>query len=110
MPTHILLVSRSPVEGFPPTLNQAAILVEQGFKVTVADESLPAVWRPDELPPTVARHSLGARRAAGGPLGRLLSGFTFRRKARRLVRRLRPDVVIAYAPESCYPLADLPLK
>src|ERR1039458_10353425 len=110
MPNHILLVSRSPVEAFPPTLNQAAILVEQGFQVSVADESPPSAWRPDELPPTLARHSLGMLPAAGGPLGRFLSGFIFRRNTRLLVRRLRPDVVICYAPEGAHPLGDLPHK
>ena len=48
--------------------------------------------------------------AAGGPLGRFLSGFIFRRNTRLLVRRLRPDVVICYAPEGAHPLGDLPHK
>lgn len=110
VPKRILLISRPAVEGFPPTLNQAAILVEQGFMVTVADESPPSAWRPDELPGTVARHSLGGGRAAGGPLGRCLSGLWFRWKARRLVRRLRPDVVVGYGPDACHPLGDLPRR
>lgn len=108
MPLHILLVSRPAVEGYPPSLNQAAILTEQGFQVTVADESLPGAWRADELPPTVERHSLGGSRVATGPLGRLVNGIAFRRKARCLVRQLCPDVVIGYAPDACYPLGDLP--
>jgi glycosyltransferase involved in cell wall biosynthesis len=110
MAKHILLVSRPAVEGFPPTLNQAAILVEHGFKVTVADESLPADWRLDELPATVARVSLGSRQVAGGPLGRLWSGLWFCQKARHLVRRLRPDAVIGYGPDACHPLGDLPRR
>jgi glycosyltransferase involved in cell wall biosynthesis len=108
LPKHVLLVSRPAVEGFPPTLNQAALLVEHGYQVTVADESLPAVWRSEELPATVARYSLGGRKATGGVLGRFVSGLAFRQKTRRLVCRLRPDVVIGYAPEACHPLGDLP--
>ena len=110
MPTHILLVSRSAVEGFPPTLNQAAIFAEEGFQVSVADESLPKAWRPDELPGAVTRYSLVAGRSAKGPLGRFLNAFRFGQNTRRLVRRLRPDAVICYAPEACHPLGDLPRR
>jgi len=108
MSKHILLVSRPAVEGFPPTLNQAAILVEEGFRLSVADEALPTAWRPDEMSPTVTRYSLGTRRVLSGPLGRFYDAMNFRRKARCLVAKLRPDVVIAYGPDACYPLGNLP--
>jgi glycosyltransferase involved in cell wall biosynthesis len=110
MPKHILLLSRPAVEGFPPTLNQAAILAERGFRVSVADEALPETWRPDELPATVERHSLGTRCPGTGPLRRFLKPFLFRQNARRLTRRLQPDVVIAYAPDAAHPLGGLPRR
>ncbi|MFZ2643838.1 MAG: hypothetical protein WA117_22790, partial [Verrucomicrobiia bacterium] len=36
---HILLVLRPAIELYPPSVHQANILVEQGFQVSVAQES-----------------------------------------------------------------------
>lgn len=103
-PVDVLAVIRAPLENYPPSLNQVALLSEAGLRVAVADcphrdypqfqfKASENVFRYDagthtqitsELPPSLPR--------------RIFRTIEFRRRVRRLVRELTPRVVIAYDP------------
>jgi glycosyltransferase involved in cell wall biosynthesis len=93
------MVLRPPVETYPPTLFQIAILLEHGLSVAVAQ----APWQgfqAEALPASVQRYTLGPA-IAGTVLGRAVAIMRYRLAARRLVRDLRPKVVVAFDAEAC---------
>jgi glycosyltransferase involved in cell wall biosynthesis len=104
----ILMVLRPPVETYPPTLFQVAILVEHGLSVAVAQSPWEG-FAAEPLPDGVARHTLGPP-VARTVFGRALVTLRYALAARRLVRRVRPRVVVAFDAEACAALGGLPRR
>ena len=94
---HVLFVIRAPVEIFPPTLHQATILTEEGFRVSLACCQKPGVQKVTAgVRDTIERISLGDNFGMRRPLpARMLEVWRLHRRVRQLVQRLRPDVVVA---------------
>ena len=99
----VLAVLRAPLEQYPPTLNQVALLAEAGFRVGVVD-----CWRADFVPhifrgpePVERLRPCAAASLKEGPPSiplRVWRRMVFRRCVLRAIRRRRPRVVIAYDP------------
>lgn len=106
---HVLFVLRPPVELYPPSVNQANILVEQGFQVSVAQESPFNGASVDAgLSPDVKRYYTSSNTEARSLLGRLTRVALFRSRIRRLVRQVRPEIVIGFDAEVAHSLGDSP--
>lgn len=91
-----MFVLRPPVENFPPTLNQLAILVEQGLRITVlCAPSGQLLAARDSVPSAVRRIDLETARGGSSLVGRVLGVLRFQRAVRHWISALRPDVVIA---------------
>ena len=100
---HVLFVLRPPIENYPPTLNQLAILTEQGFRVTVLCAPSGALGAAsDGVPGAVRRIDLPRSAAGSGLTARMLGVIRFQRAVRHCVARLRPDVVIACDAEAAW--------
>ncbi|MBI3852520.1 MAG: glycosyltransferase [Verrucomicrobia bacterium] len=95
--TRILFVTRPPVEILPPTLHQANILAEEGFRVSIACCRKPGLQNAAAgLNSAIERFSLGENFGVRRPLSaRMLEVWRLHRRVRRLVRGLHPGVVIA---------------
>ncbi len=102
MSVHCLLISRPRMEWYPPSMHQAAILAEHGFRVTIADqccgEDILTLSNGSRLP----RFSLGSSSGGGGKLKRVFDSFKFMTDTRRMVAQLCPDWLITYDPEACF--------
>lgn len=106
---HILFVLRPPVEIYPPSVNQANILVEQGFQVSVAQEVPFNGANVDAgLSPDVKRYYTSSNTGTRSLLGRLTRVALFRSRIRRLVRQVRPEIVVAFDAEVAHSLGDSP--
>ena len=99
----VLAVIRTPLEQYPPSLNQVALLAEDGLKVGVVD-----CWRADFAPHIFRgpqpverlRPCKGASLKEGLPsiAVRVWRTLAFRRCVLRVINQRRPKVVIAYDP------------
>ena len=99
----VLAVIRAPLEQYPPSLNQVALLAEGGLRVAVVD-----CWRADFVPHIFPgpepverlRPCEGASLKEGVPSipVRVWRTLAFRRCVLRAIRQRSPKVVIAYDP------------
>jgi glycosyltransferase involved in cell wall biosynthesis len=101
----VLLVLRACVEHYPPTLNQANILVASGLRVGLIDLSCLASSNGD-LNPDIQRwqvHRLwDSKTEKPLPLmQRWKNGIKFRRSCQETIRSTRPKVVIGYDISGC---------
>ena len=105
-----MFVIRPPVEILPPTMHQANILAEQGFRVTIACCRKPDLQKAaSDLHDAIKRHSLGEDFAMHRSLPRrIFEVWQFHRGARQLIRRLRPDIVIASDAEGAFAVSKVP--
>lgn len=108
---HVLLVLRPAIELYPPSVHQANILVEQGFQVSVAQESPFSGASIDAgLNPEVQRYYTHSNTEARSLLGRLMRVALFRNRIKRLVKQIRPEIVIAFDAEVAHALGDHPKR
>jgi len=100
----VLAVIRAPLEQYPPSLNQVALLAEAGLRVGVVEAS-----HPDFVPHAFARparverfqpcrHTLLHKENPPHWVSRFWRVFEFGAAVRRLVKERTPRVVIAYDP------------
>lgn len=104
MTIDVLAVIRAPLEQYPPSLNQVALLAQAGLRVGVVDTEH-ADYRPFVFshPENVERYRGGKhvqlfKEPAPNPIVRLLRVQQFQQRTRSLIRRHGPKVVIAYDP------------
>ena len=103
----ILQVIRPPVEHYPPSINQSNILKESGFRVSLVQESRlsgPAV--DVGLSSGIERFFVSTGNTCAFLIQRILRVLQFRRGVRQLVRKLRPDIVLAYDAEAAFAVGD----
>ena len=99
----ILLVLRTGAELFPPTLNQIAILSENGFHVSLVDGGpQPLDTSRHSLPPGVEHTRIPSASRTAPFIRRILAVCHYVRTVRRMLRRISPDLVIAYDAEACW--------
>ncbi len=108
----VLAVIRTPLEQYPPSLNQVALLAEDGLKVGVVD-----CWRADFAsrifggphPVERLRPCKGASLKEGLPniAVRVWRTLAFRGCVLRAINRRRPKVVIAYDPNAMAAVGSL---
>lgn len=111
IPPHVLLILRAPVELYPPSVNQANILVEQGFRVSVAQESPFSSGRVNiGLAGAVQRLYASPVAKPQTVLGRFLRVVRFRQWVRRVVEDVRPEIVIAFDAEVAHALGTVPSR
>ncbi len=107
----ILMVLRPPLELYPPSINQAQILAEQGYAVSIVQESpTPESLGGLDLHPHIRRHTI-RNAVSGGPLWRrALGALAYQSGVRRIVRDLRPELVMAFDAEAAYALGRFPRR
>lgn len=105
--THILLTIRAPVEHYPPSINQANIMVEHGFKVSIVQESKSSRHEVEVgLNSKVERYFINAGEAPSSLMRRAFKVLSFRRGVKNLVTELHPDIVWAYDADAAWLLGD----
>ena len=109
----VLAVIRAPLEQYPPSVNQVALLAEAGLKVGVVD-----CYHPDFVPhgfsgrSTVerfqpCRHTQSHKEKVPSLGVRLWRTLAFRRCVSRMVQQNKPRVVIAYDPNAMFAVGPL---
>lgn len=101
--SQVLFVLRPPVENYPPTLHQVAILIEQGFRVTILCAPSGALMAASgAVPKGVRRISIETEGAKGGLVARALGVARFQRAVRHWVAAVQPDIVMACDAEAAW--------
>jgi len=107
----VLLGLRGVLENYPPSINQANLLAEAGWEVTVVDAHSPAFDGHSGLVSDKVRRVRAVRAFIGvdervPPLyTRMWRRWRFRRALQKEVRRRRPSVIIAYDVPGCEALS-----
>ena len=91
-------------------MHQVNILSEKGFRVSVACCQKPgSLKRPEELVPAIEEliisRDFGVQRRL---VGRLIAVWQWHRRVRGIIRRLRPDIVIAHDAEGAFAVGNMP--
>lgn len=98
-----LIVAVHPIWNVPPFVNAARELAANGYRVLVIGYQ--AEERPNRERLTddawIFRIGISSRRIGWAPLRKLLALFEFLTRARSIVRRLRPDVLITFNDPAC---------
>lgn len=108
-----LAVIRAPLEQYPPSFNQVALLAEAGLRVGVLETSHPDFVSRNFKGPgcversQVGRHTLLHKESAPNWGSRICRVFKFAAAVRRTVRQRKPRVVIAYDPAAMHPAGSL---
>ena len=108
-----LAVIRAPLEQYPPSVNQVALLAEAGLRLGVVD-----CYHPDFAPPAFrgrstverfqpCRHTQLHKEKVPALGVRLWRTLAFRRCVSRIVRQHKPRVVIAYDPNDMFAVGPL---
>lgn len=99
----ILLILRPPLEHYPPSIYQANILSENGFRVSALQESkLSGNVVEVGLNPEIQRHYVFPSNPHRSFLGRIARVAAYRRKVRKFIHKFQPDIVIAYDAEAAW--------
>ena len=108
-----LAVIRAPLEQYPPSLNQVALLAEAGLRVGVVDLSHPdyTLWpfltncAVERIQP--CRHTSFYKENPPNPAARLSRALKFQACVRRLIRCRQPKVVLAHDPPAMWAVGNL---
>ena len=101
----VLAVIRAPLEQYPPSVHQVALLAEAGLSVAIVD-----TWHPEfkeiHFEGQVRRihavpHTLSYKEKLPSRLMRIRHAWAFKRAVRGAWRELQPKVVIAYDDRAC---------
>ncbi len=98
-----LIVAAHPIWNVPPFVNAAKELAAKGYRVIVLG------YHANDLPQRerlrhnawILRIPLPTRRVGWAPLRKFLAAFEFLARARSVVNRLRPDVLITFNDPAC---------
>jgi glycosyltransferase involved in cell wall biosynthesis len=104
----VLAVIRAPLEQYPPSLNQVALMAEAGLRVGVVEASHPD-FKPHGFKSGCqvkrfqpCRHTLLYKEPTPTWPIRVWRIFSFAAAVRRIIRQRRPRVVIAYDPPAMH--------
>lgn len=109
----VLAVIRAPLEQYPPSTNQVALLAEHGLAVGVADlshqdyRSFNFNGQHEVQRFQSGRHVQLHNEKVPNLFVRLLRAWSFRRCVNQIIKRCRPKVVIAYDPNAIWAVAPL---
>jgi hypothetical protein len=102
----VLSVIRAPLEQYPPSVNQVALLAEGGLRVGVV-EAFHADYREvrfNGVHPVVriraGQHVQSHKEKLPGAFVRAWRALLFQQRTRRAIRSFQPKVVIAYDPNA----------
>ncbi|QDV59321.1 glycosyltransferase [Rosistilla oblonga] len=102
----VVVVIRAPLEQYPPSLNQVALLSRAGFRVTVVDTYHEDYKRYQFAPQDkierihAVEHTQNHKQTAPPRWERIRRAISFRRCVRRTIANRKPAVVIAYDPNA----------
>ena len=110
-PLDVVAVIRAPLEQYPPSFNQVALIAEAGLRVGVVELShpdYPQFTGQDAVERLQAgRHVQLDKEQLPTAFVRLLNAWKFRRGVVQMVRRRRPKLVIAYDPNAMWSMAPI---
>ena len=108
---HILQILRPPIELYPPSINQANILVSNGFRVSTVQESRITKYDFDVgLDDRVERFHIKTEEPPSSLLGRISGVLKYRQGVQQFIARLRPDIVLAYDAEAAWAIGNSALR